>query len=183
VSGKSVAIFGDGPIGVFAVAVARAYGATNLIVVGKHQYRIDLMKPYEPDHVVNAATGNPREEILDITKGAGVDVVLEMTGSPSAVRDGLRVVRKGGTFTAFGIPSQPMEIDLAEDVVFKGVNIIAINGRKMFETWVEVGNLLNSKNFDVSQVITHEFPLEKIGDAMEILSSKERKVGKVVLKP
>jgi threonine 3-dehydrogenase len=92
-------------------------------------------------------------------------------------------VRRGGTFTAFGIPSKPIDIDLAEEVVFKGINIIAINGRKMFGTWVEVANLLNSKRIDVSSVITHEFPLEKIDDAMEVINAKGRKAGKIILKP
>jgi threonine 3-dehydrogenase len=183
VSGKSVVIFGDGPLGIFATAVARAYGATKIIVVGKHPFRIDLMKSYGSDHVVNLNEDNTREAIMDYTNGGGVDVVLEMSGSPTAIHDGLYVVRKGGTFTAFGIPSNPMEIDIAEEVVFKGINIIAINGRKMFETWVEVGNLLSSGRIDVSPVITHQMPLEKIDEAMTILETRPKMVGKVVLKP
>lgn len=183
VSGKNVAVIGDGPLGFFAVAVAKAYGATNLIVVGKHKFRTDLIKTLSPDHVLHIGEDDIVSSIKDITKGVGVDVVLEMTGAGSAVNDGLNVVRKGGTFTAFGIPSKPLEINVAEQIVFKGINIIAINGRKMFETWVEVANLLNSKSFDVSKIITHEFPLEKIGDAMEVLSAPVRQAGKVVLKP
>ncbi|MFH1830028.1 MAG: L-threonine 3-dehydrogenase [Pseudomonadota bacterium] len=183
VSGKSVAILGNGPIGIFAVGIARAYGATNIIVCGKHKFRLDLVRTYGADHVIDVAKQDAREAIMDITKGEGVDVVLEMSGSERAIHDGLASVKRGGTFTAFGIPSKPIQLELAEEVVFKGIRILAINGRKMFETWYEVGNLLRSGRVDVKPVITHEFPLEKIDDAMAMLTAKEKKAGKIVLKP
>lgn len=183
VSGKSVAIFGDGPIGVFATGIARAYGSTNLIVLGMQPFRLDLARKYAPDHVIDVTAQNPREAIMDATKGEGVDVVLEMSGSESALHDGLFALKRGGVFTAFGIPPKPVTLDLAEEVVFKGIKIIAINGRKMFETWHEVSNLLNSGRLDIKHVITHTFPLEKMDGAMELLNAKEVKVGKIVLKP
>ncbi len=183
VAGKSVAIFGDGPIGIFAAAVARAYGATTLIVVGMQPYRLNLLRGCKPDHIIDVTKEDARARIMDITGGGGVDVVLEMSGSPKAIHDGLYVVRRGGTFTAFGIPAKPVEIDFAEELIFKGVNLIAINGRIMFGTWVEVANLLNAKRIDIGPVITHEFPLEKIDTAMELLNAKEIKAGKIILKP
>lgn len=183
VSGKSVAILGNGPIGIFAVGIARTYGATNVIVSGKHKLRLDLVRAYGADHVIDVTKQDTREAIMDITKGEGVDVVLEMSGSEKAIHDGLASVKRGGTFTAFGIPSKPIQLELAEEVVFKGIRILAINGRKMFETWYEVANLLRSGRVDVKPVITHEFPLEKIDDAMALLTAKEKKAGKIVLKP
>jgi len=183
VAGKSVVIFGDGPIGIFASAVAHAYGATTLIVVGMQPYRLNIMRGFKPDHIIDVTKEDARARIMDITGGGGVDVVLEMSGSPKAIHDGLHVVRRGGTFTAFGIPARPVEIDFAEELIFKGINLIAISGRMMFGTWVEVANLLNSKRIDISPVITHEFPLEKIDAAMELLNAKDIKAGKIILKP
>lgn len=183
VAGKSVAIFGDGPIGIFAASIARAYGATKIIACGLQEYRLDLIRGFDPDHVINVAKTNPREAIMDITNGEGVDVVLEMSGAEKALHDGFAVIKRGGTFTAFGIPSKPVTLDLAEEVIFKGVRIIAINGRKMFGTWFEVANLLNSGRIDISPVLTHEFPLEKIDDAMALLTSDVIKAGKIILKP
>lgn len=183
VSGKTVAVFGDGPIGVFATGIAKAYGATNLIVLGMQEFRLDLMRKFSPDHVINVTRANSREAIMDVTKGEGVDVVLEMSGAPAAIHDGFSVVKRGGTFVAFGIPSKPLDLNFAEELIFKGVKVIAINGRKMFETWYEVSNLLNSGRLDIKHVITHTFPLEKIDDAMALLNAKEIKAGKIVLKP
>lgn len=183
VSGKSVAIFGDGPIGVFATGIARAYGATNIAVCGIQGYRLELMKKYGPDLVIDVTVENPRDAIMDATNGEGVDVVLEMSGSERAIHDGLAVVKRGGTFTAFGIPSKPIELNFADEVIFKGVKIIAINGRRMFQTWYEVSALLNSGRLDVKPVITHTFPLAKIDEAMSLLNAKDIKAGKIVMKP
>lgn len=183
VAGKSVAIFGDGPTGVFATGIAKAYGATQLIVCGMQPYRLDMIADYHPDLIVDVSKMDPREAIMGFTQGEGVDVVIEMSGAEKAMHDGLHVVKKGGVFTAFGIPREPVTLNLAEEVIFKGIKIIAINGRKMFGTWVEVANLLNSNRLDVSKVLTHEFPLEKFHEAMELLNSKEIKAGKIILKP
>lgn len=183
VAGKSVAVFGDGPIGIFAVAIARAYGATKLIACGMQPFRLELIKKYQPDHVIDVTKADPREAIKEITKGEGVDVVLEMSGAERAMHDGFAALKRGGTFTAFGIPSGPVQIEIAEEMIFKGLKLLAINGRRMFETWYEVANLLGSGLVDVRPVITHEFPLAKIDDAMAMLNAKEIKAGKIVLKP
>jgi len=183
VAGRSVAIFGDGPIGVFAAGVARAYGATSVICLGMQPYRLDLMRRFSPDHVVDVRKTPAAEAIREITRGEGVDVVLEMSGSEAALHDGLASVKRGGDFVAFGIPSKPVSIDLAEEVIFKGIRIIAINGRRMFGTWYEVANLLGSGRLDIRPVITHEFPLDRIDEAMSILNAREIRAGKIVLRP
>lgn len=183
VAGKSVAIFGDGPIGVFATGIAKAYGATNLIVCGMQKFRLGLMSKFNPDHIIDVTRQNVRETIMKATGGEGVDVVIEISGAESAIHDGFAVVKRGGTFTAFGIPSKPIGLNLAEEVVFKGIRINAISGRKMFETWYEVANLLNSGRVDLKSVITHTFALEEIDKAMELLNAKEVTAGKIVLKP
>ncbi len=183
VAGKSVVIFGDGPIGIFAAGIARAYGATNLICCGMQEYRLDLMRRFNPDHVVDVTRTNAREAVMDITRGEGVDVVLEMSGAEPAFHDGFAVIKRGGTFIAFGIPSRPVGLNLAEEVIFKGITIKAINGRKMFDTWYEVANLLGSGRVDVKPVLTHTFPLGEIDDAMSLLNAKEIRAGKIVLKP
>lgn len=183
VAGKSVAILGDGPVGVFATGIARAYGATNLIVTGMQEFRLDLMRKYSPDHVINITKQDARSTIMDVTHGEGVDVVLEMSGAEQALHAGFAVLKRGGTFVAFGIPSKPVQINVAEEIVFKGLKLLAINGRKMFDTWYEVANLLNSGRLGIGHVLTHTFPLENIDEAMALLNAKEVKAGKIVLKP
>ncbi|MBI2343899.1 MAG: alcohol dehydrogenase catalytic domain-containing protein [Deltaproteobacteria bacterium] len=183
VMGKRVAIFGDGPTGIFATAVARAFGATQIFCVGLQPYRLALLRHYAPDRIFDAAQDAPVEQILQATRGLGVDVVLEMSGAEAAIHQGFRVVRKGGTFVAFGLPAAPIPINFADELIFKGIQIKAINGRQMFATWEQVQNLLLSGRVDLRPVITHTFPMAAIDTAMQLLTGQEAKAGKIVLTP
>ena len=183
VAGKTVVIFGDGPTGLFAAAVARHYGAARLFAVGASPYRLEIMKKLGPDFVLDAKKGEVVEFIADQTKGEGADVVLEMSGAASAIHDGLKVLRNGGTFTAFGLPSKPLEIDLANEIIFKGIRVVAIHGRKMFDTWTRMAALFRTGKFDVGPVITHRMPLGKVDEAMKLLTAENIAAGKIVLTP
>lgn len=183
VVGKTVAVFGDGPTGAFAVAVARAFGATRIFAVGAQEYRLNLIRKFAPDVVINATEGDPAQQILDATHGEGVDAVLEMSGSEPAIHAGFKVVKKGGVFTAFGIPAKPIGLNLADEIIFKGIRVHGINGRKMFETWEQVAGLLLSGRVDLKQAITHTLPLGKIEEAFELLTPGNIRAGKIVLMP
>lgn len=183
VAGKQVAIFGDGPTGLFAVAVARALGANRIFAVGVNPFRLKILAQLKPDFLIDASKEDPAQFILDKTKGDGVDCVLEMSGAEAAIHNGLSVVRSGGTFTAFGIPSKPIQLDFAKEVILKGIKLVAIHGRKMFETWEEMARLLNSGRLDVTPVITHRFPLAETNKAMELLTQNPIEAGKIVLIP
>jgi threonine 3-dehydrogenase len=183
VAGKTVAIFGDGPTGMFANIVARAYNAKKIFAVGAQSYRLDILKRLNPDIVIDARTENASEIIMNATSGDGADVVIEMSGSPKAIHSGLKVVSPGGIFTFFGIPSRPVELDIAEEIIFKGIKINAIVGRKMFETWTQVSFLLESGRIDLTPVITHTFALDQIASAMELLKPDNIQAGKIILKP
>lgn len=183
VAGKQVAIFGDGPIGLFACALARTLGAVKIFACGASPYRMAIMKKLGPDFLFDVTKDNPVDLILEKTHGEGVDVVLEMSGAAKAIHDAFKVVRNGGVFTAFGIPSKPIEIDLAQEIILKGIKIIAIHGRKMFDTWKEMGNLLSSGRLDVSPVITHRFAFKDFAKAFALLTQNPIEAGKVILQP
>ncbi len=183
VAGKTVAIFGDGPIGMFAAPVARALGATQVVLIGMNEYRMGLIEKVGVDHMLKADECDVEAEVRKLFGKEGPDVVLEMSGSPVAIDTGLRLVKKGGTFTFFGIPSQPPRIDIAEGVIFKGIKMIGINGRKMFETWYTVRDLLSSGRIDVSPIITHKFHLKDFEQAFDLVHPAHIQAGKIVLYP
>ena len=184
VSGKQTAIIGDGPIAAFAVGIARAVGAAPIYSVGKHEVRMNTLKKLGADHLFSIKNSSYEEilkQIMDMTGGIGVDVVLDMVGSQEAIDLGLKILKKGGTYTAFGIPSGKVQFDLAGGVIFKGANIIGINGRKMYDTWFRAANLLNMKRVDPSPVITHRFMLKDFLKAMDTVFAPTREADKVVL--
>lgn len=183
VQGKVIAILGDGPIGCFATGIAKAVGAAKVFAVGEFPFRVELLKKMGADVALSIQNGSPADQIMEQTSDEGVDVVLEMTGAPKAIEDGFRILKKGGTFTAFGIPSDKILFDLNAYVIFKGSKIIGINGRLMFQTWYELSNLLNNKLVDPSPVITHKFPLKDFQKGIDALLSPNKESGKVVLFP
>ncbi len=183
VAGKRVAVLGGGPIGLWAIGVAKAAGARQVVMTIKQEYSRGLAEAMGADAVFHVDETDPVAAILQATGGNGADVVLEMSGAPAAIRQGLEVLTKGGRFTAFGIPPGSIEIDLSRDVIFKGARIIGINGRLMFETWVQMAGMLESGALDPTPVITHTLPLTEIEHAIEMMTSPDRECGKVVLMP
>ncbi|MCD6451778.1 MAG: L-threonine 3-dehydrogenase [Acidobacteria bacterium] len=183
VTAKTVAIIGDGPIGIFATAIAKAAGAAFIFLVGKSPYRMELAKKMNPDLLLNVDEVDVVETIMEETKGIGVDVVIEMSGSRLGIEQGFKILRRAGTFTAFGIPKGKIEFDLSENVIFKGARIIGINGRKMFDTWYQMSRFLERGKIDIAPVVTHRFPLTKFEEGISLPLSEERNCGKVVFFP
>jgi len=187
VAGKSMVIFGDGPISLFAVGVARACGVTKIFHVGKYDLNMQIGKTMGSDFQLWTNKQSPKERlqfVKDHTDGYGADIVLEMVGSADALDDSFKMVRKGGRVTAFGIaPDSPCPIDYNNGIVFKGCQVHGINGRKMFDTWYRVKNLLASKRVDPSPVITHKFLLEDFAQGFEKMIERPRNAAKVVLFP
>lgn len=181
VAAKKVAIIGDGPTGAFACGVARAVGAVRIYNLGMIPFNLEICRKMGADVSVNVVEEkNYREKILDETNG-GVDVVMDMAGNKNAVSDGFAILRRTGTFTAFGIAASPFEFDMAQNIVFKGARVIGINGRKMFDTWYQLRNLLDGGKVDIRPVISHKFPFTDFLKAFETAISTTTPSAKVVL--
>jgi len=110
-----------------------------------------------------------------------VDVLLEMSGHPQAIKQGFALLKNGGYAALLGIPSQPIEFDLANDIVFKGATVQGISGRRMYQTWYQTRALLNSGAVQVDPLITHHFLFEEenFKKGIELMNAGE--CGKVVL--
>ena len=181
VTGKSVLIIGDGPIGLFSVGIARASGASWVGLIGRHQSRMDVAKRMGADDIYHSEEEGLISFIMDLTDGVGVDVVLEMSGSATGLEQGLRLLRKGGRISAFGLFSTPVTVDITNQIIFKGIRLYGINGRILFDTWYQMHNLLKSKRLDISPVITHKLPFDDFEKAFALLMERPKKAVKVVL--
>ena len=181
ISGCNLAVTGCGPIGLFAIGAARAAGAARVFASDISPYRLDLARRMNADAVFDAREGDFVQRCLELTGGAGLDGVLEMSGNESAMRDGLAALRAGGRLSLLGLPPEPFALDWSRLVIFKGVTIRGIIGRRMYETWYQMHNLLSSGRLDIHPAITHVMPMEKFEDAIALLGAGE--AGKVVLVP
>lgn len=176
IPGSIVLITGCGPIGLFAVGVCRAAGAARVIASDVNDRRLDLARTMGAHAAVHPA--DVEAEVMRATDGLGADVVLEMSGVDSAVHQALALVRVGGRVQMLGIPAAPIEIDFASEVIFKGITIYGVVGRRMYDTWHQVTRLLRSGQFDPAPVITHRFPLEQADAAIAAIKSGD--AGKVI---
>jgi threonine 3-dehydrogenase len=179
---QSVLITGCGPIGIMSVPVARHAGAEIVIAVDVNPYRLELAKRLGADVVINPTLEDPIEVTRKYTRGYGADVVLEMSGNPTAIRQGLKAARNGARVSLLGLPSKPLEIDLGADIVMRGLVLKGITGRKMWKTWYQVRSMLRAGLAERLQpLVTHQLPLEGVHEAMELMGAG--KCGKVVLLP
>jgi threonine 3-dehydrogenase len=171
ISGLSVAITGCGPIGLFAIAIARACGAYPIYATEVQPFRQQLAERMGATLVLDPRKSDPVAELLRLTEGEGADVVLEMSGHPRAIRQAFGMLRRGGRISLLGIPSKPLELDLASDIIFKGALVQGINGRRVFETWYRMQTLLKSGALDLTPLITDRIPLADFEKGMELLLS------------
>jgi threonine 3-dehydrogenase len=172
VSAKSVLISGTGIIGLMAVTVAKAAGASRIFATDINPPRLELAKKLGAVEAYDVRKGDGFiKDIKSATRGEGVDVLLEMSGAASAFDQGFRALRNGGTAAILGIPSRPITWNITEHVVFKGATVLGINGRKMFETWYQMEELLLSGRLELDEIITHEFPIEKFQEAFKTMIS------------
>jgi threonine 3-dehydrogenase len=177
VVGEDVLITGAGPIGIMAAAVVRHIGARHVVITDVNDYRLALADKMGATRTVNVAN-EPLEDVMsELGMSEGFDVVLEMSGAESAVDQMLDVINHGGKIAMLGIPPAQMATDWSK-VIFKGLTIHGIYGRKMFETWYKMTSLIQS-GLDISPVITHRFEAEKYEQAFAAMISGE--CGKVVL--
>jgi threonine 3-dehydrogenase len=129
--------------------------------------------------LVNAASEDVVHTVLAETGGEGADVVCEMSGIPSALHQAFHAVRMGGRVQLLGIPKGEVPVDFATEIIFKGITIYGVIGRKMYQTWHQMGRFLSAGLLDPRPVITHRFPLARIDDALATIRSGD--AGKVIL--
>jgi threonine 3-dehydrogenase len=178
-AGQTVVVTGCGPIGLMTVAIAKLAGAAKVFATDINPERLEIARRMGADVAIDG-----HEDVVarlrELTGGVGVDVVLEMSGAEVAIRQGFEAVTNGGRVSLLGIPERPITLDLASDVIFKGLRVYGITGRKMFETWYRTQALL-AQGLDLTPIVTHRIPMRDYHQAFELLAGGH--AGKVVLLP
>ena len=174
--GATVLVTGCGPIGIFAVGIARAAGASRIIASDVNPKRLGLARTMGAHDAVQPP--DAESAVRAATDGLGVDVVLEMSGVPAAIHQAFALVRVGGRVQMLGIPAKPMDVDFATEVIFKGITVYGVVGRRMYETWIQMTQFLRSRQFDPMPAVTHRFPLRDHAEAIRVIKAGD--AGKVI---
>jgi threonine 3-dehydrogenase len=155
VLGEDVLIVGAGPIGLMATAVARHAGARLVVVSEPNAFRRELALRMGATHVIDPRAGSLKDLQPGIGMVEGFDVVLEMSGNATALRDALANMAHGAGMAILGIPTEDIPIDVSK-VVFNQLTVRGIYGREMYETWYKMSVMLQS-GLDIRPAITHRF--------------------------
>ncbi len=174
VSAKTVLISGVGIIGLMGVTVAKAAGAARIYCTDVNPARLGLAKKLGAHEAFDASGGSEWiKAVRRETRGEGVDVLLEMSGAPTAMDEGFRALRNGGTAALLGLPARSVTFDFNANIIFKGCTVLGINGRRMWQTWYQMEELLLSGRLELDEIITHEFPAEQFEKAFATMISGE----------
>lgn len=175
--GEDVLITGAGPIGAMAAAVAKHVGARHVVVTDINDYRLKIAKDLGATRTVNIQNEKLEDVMAELGMTEGFDVGLEMSGVGSALQSMLKVANHGGKIAILGLIPNGTGINW-DDVIFKGLEVRGIYGRRMFETWYKMTSMLQS-GLDVSGVITHRLPYTEFQTGFDTIFKGES--GKVIL--
>ena len=173
--GEDVLITGAGPIGIIAAGICRHVGARHVVVTDVNDYRLSLAKDMGASRIVNVQ----RESIADVVselKIDGFDIGLEMSGNSRAFNDLLHHMYHGGKVALLGLLPEGTGCDW-DQIIFKGLQLHGIYGRRMYETWYKMTQMVLT-GFPLGRVLTHHIPIEDFEHGFALMRTGE--CGKVV---
>jgi threonine 3-dehydrogenase len=173
--GEDVLITGAGPIGIIAAGICRHIGARHIVITDINDYRLELAKNMGASRTVNVN----QESISDVVKGLGIegfDIGLEMSGNSVAFNDLLHNMYHGGKVALLGLLPEGTGCDW-DQVIFKGLELHGIYGRRMYETWYKMTQMVLS-GFPLERALTHHISIDDFEQGFELM--RKGQCGKVV---
>ena len=181
-AGKTVAVLGCGPVGLFSIGIARASGAGRIVASDTRLFRLDLARRMGAHEILDvSARTDATAALVELNEDQHFDVVFEMSGAPEAIETAFTAARNGGRVILFGIPAHPVQVDVAEALIFKNLDVSAVSGRQVWDTWYRTRWLLEHGVVDLRPLVTAECGLDGFQHAFDSLASGD--ACKIVLRP
>ncbi|MEA2790827.1 MAG: L-iditol 2-dehydrogenase, partial [Acetobacteraceae bacterium] len=180
VAGESVVVTGPGPIGLMAVAVAKALGASPIFLTGTRDNRLKIGTELGADHVINARKEDVVDAVRRLNGGKGVDYVVECSGGENAVNEAARMLNRGGKICLAAFPHQPAAIDIAH-IVRNNIYLYGIRGEGKSATH-RAEAFMRQKRFNATKIHSHTFPLADLPTALRYARERIDDAIKVVVK-
>lgn len=180
VAGESVVVLGPGPIGLLGVAVAKALGASPVILTGTRDNRLQTGLELGADHVVNVRREDAVAAVRRLNGGRGVDYVLECSGAADAVDQAALMLNRGGKICLAAFPHAPAPVDVAH-LVRNNISVFGIRGEGRSATH-RAEAFMRMKRFDATRIHTHTFPMAELPEALRYARDRVEDAIKVVVK-
>ncbi len=168
--GDRVAILGCGPIGLMTIQMVRLSGAAEITGTDLVVERLGAARRFGADMAWNAAHEDVVAKIMDHTHGRGVDIAFETAGAQETVEQAMEIVRPGGTVVLVGVPAEDRISFRASVPRRKGVTIKF--DRRMKHTYARCMALWQAGRVNLQAMATHHFPLERLGEALQLVIAR-----------
>jgi threonine dehydrogenase-like Zn-dependent dehydrogenase len=180
--GESVVVVGAGPIGLMTVVAAKSAGAYPVILIGSRKERLSLGKELGADYFIDYRNEEVLETLHRLTQGRGANIVFETAGTPTSQKDSLDYVQVGGTINFLGLTgNKPVQIETDLQMTFKEIKVHT----SFLSAWSYQAaiNIIASGQYPIEKMITHEFALEEVEQAIIYSANRIDNAIKVVIKP
>jgi L-iditol 2-dehydrogenase len=171
--GKTVAVIGDGPMGLLHVNLAKIYGADRIILVGLVDWKLKLGQELGATHLLSA-----REDVvkgtLAATEGAGADIVVVTAVMQDTIVQGLKMVSKRGYVSIFGGTPKGVAVQFEPNLIHYNETFLTGNSAYTYAHYVSAANLIASGKIQLKKLVTHHFRLDQIHDAIKVWDDKEK---------
>jgi L-iditol 2-dehydrogenase len=172
--GKTAVVIGDGPMGLMHVALAREYGASNIILVGLIEWKLKLGEQLGASRLINASEDDPLKAVANLTYGKGAEIVIVTAVAPQTLVQGLQMASKRGFVNIFGGTPKGVTFQLEPNIIHYGELLLTGTSGYTYGHYAKASQLLSSHRIPLKKLITQRFELEKIHDAIKVWDDKEK---------
>lgn len=179
VAGESVAVIGPGPIGLLAAAVAKALGASPVILIGTRENRLQIGRELGADITLDARSEDVVARVREIT-GKGADYVIDCAGTADTVNQAVHMTNRGGRVCLAAFPKNRVEFDIGYLAV-NNIYLYGIRGEGRSATHRAMA-FMAEKRFDARKVHTHTFDMDNLSEALRYARDRVDDAIKVVVR-
>lgn len=177
----TVVIAGAGPIGLSAIAGARQKNPLRVIALDIVEEKLELAKACGADITINIAQVDAAAKVKELTGGYGADVYIEATGHPSAVQQGLNLLRKFGRFIEYSVFKDKVSVDWS--IISDDKELDVLGAHLGPHCWPAAIKLIEDGKLPMERICTHQFPLERFQDALDLVGDSSGGSVKVSILP
>ena len=180
--GQSVAIIGAGPMGQLILQMVKNTGASKIIHIDRHDWKLDTAKKYGADEVINAAKTDVPAKVKELTNGMGADVVIEAIGSVGTFEQSFTLVKRGGRIVLFGFCPEGQEATVVPfNILSQELSIVGAWVNPY--TFPRAIELLSSGRVEVGHLITNRLKVEEIEKGIKLMYDRPEGFMKAVIFP
>lgn len=180
--GETVAVFGVGPAGIAFIQTAKALGAGKVIAIARNRKRLERTLKFGADGIICSSEENVKERLLQLTDGAGADLICETTGAPGIIEETADLAANGGRIILYGLPEESAEIRYpVKTVIMKQLGVHGVENNPF--VWEPLVRMVAAGRINLKDMVTHTFPLDRISEAFALLEDKTGDPIKIVVYP